>query len=62
MKALPKTTEELEEPSGVFRIIEVIGTSTVGFEDATKKRGERAAATLRHITGGRRVPHRAWAA
>ena len=50
-----KTEEETAEPkttsSGVVKIIEVIGTSKIGFDDAIATAIKTASHSLRHITG-----------
>lgn len=36
-------------PDHVYKIVELTGSSTVGFEDAVNKAVERASKTLRHL-------------
>jgi flavin-binding protein dodecin len=55
VKEFEKTEKEAATPetkvSGVVKIIEVIGTSKIGFDDAIATAIKTASHSLRHITG-----------
>jgi dodecin len=55
VKEFEKTERETATPqtkvSGVVKIIEVIGTSKIGFDDAIATAIKTASHSLRHITG-----------
>jgi flavin-binding protein dodecin len=55
VKEFEKTKKETATPetkvSGVVKIIEVIGTSKIGFDDAIATAIKTASHSLRHITG-----------
>lgn len=47
-----KHDDDEVEVGRVVKIIEVMGTSPIGFDDAIEKAVDTAADSLRHITGG----------
>jgi dodecin len=50
-KTEAKTAELRTKSTGVVKIIEVIGTSKIGFDDAIATAVKTASHSLRHITG-----------
>jgi flavin-binding protein dodecin len=50
-KLLERAEGEVATLSGVVRVIELIGTSKVGFDDAIRSAVKRAGETLRHVNG-----------
>ena len=38
-------------PTAVIKVVELVGTSPLGFDDAVRTAVKRAAGSLRHITG-----------
>lgn len=47
----PKHDTPAKTPTAVIKVVELVGTSPVGFDDAVRNAVKRAAGSLRHITG-----------